>query len=77
VLRHRLARITRIAQAILKATASLALVSLASPAAALPSASSLPISLPAHVALLLLFFYSGVGKSRQGSYPEATESRPR
>jgi hypothetical protein len=58
VLRHRLARITRIARAIPKATASLALVSLAaSSAAALPSASSLPISLPAHVAFLLLFFY--------------------
>jgi hypothetical protein len=58
VLRHRLARITRIARAILQASSSLALVSLAaSPAAALPSASSLPISLPAHVAFLLLFFY--------------------
>jgi hypothetical protein len=57
MLRHRLARITRIARAIPKTTASLALVSLASPSAALPSASSLPISLPAHVAFLLLFFY--------------------
>jgi len=81
MLRHCLARIVR---AILKATALLALAftSLASPAAgspatALASASSLPISLLAHVALLLLFSYSGVGKSRQSSYPEATESRPR
>jgi len=56
VLRHRVARIARIARAILKASASLALVSLAAlPSAALPTASSLPISLPAHVAFLLLF----------------------
>jgi hypothetical protein len=76
VLRHRvtgIARIARIAWAILKASSSLALVSLA----ALPSASSLPISLPTHVAFLLLFYQRGVDKPRQGSYPEAPESRLR
>jgi hypothetical protein len=76
VLRHRvtgIARIARIAWAILKASSSLALVSLA----ALSSASSLPISLPTHVAFLLLFYQRGVDKPRQGSYPEAPESRLR
>jgi hypothetical protein len=81
VLRHRvtgIARIARIAWAILKASSSLALVSLAAlPSAALPSASSLPISLPTHVAFLLLFYQRGVDKPRQGSYPEAPESRLR
>lgn len=57
VLRHRLARITRITRAILKVSASLAVVSLAVLlSAALPCASSLPISIPAHVAFLLLFY---------------------
>jgi hypothetical protein len=52
VLRHRLARIARIARAILKASTSLPVMSLVT----LPSASGLPISLPAHVAFLLLFY---------------------
>ena len=59
VLRHRLARIARIARAILKACASptLALVSLATlPAATLPAAPNLPVSLLTHVAFLLLFY---------------------